>query len=55
MALNEPIAQASLPEMRARMSPGTAMAAMNPDDRDDDQQLDERESVLGASFHVWTD
>ena len=30
IARREPIADASLPEMRARSSPGTAMAAMMP-------------------------
>ena len=40
------MADASLPDMRARSRPGTAIAAMMPIIGHDDQQLDEGEALV---------
>ena len=51
MARSEPIADDSLPDMRARSRPGNRDRRDDADDRHDDQQLDERETLLVTNFH----
>ena len=52
MARSDPIAEASLPAMRARRRPGHRDGRDDPDDRDDDQQFDQREAVIPGPSHI---